>query len=244
MEARELEPLRLGARLAIVDRGVEVAELGGGRLDALVVDAHDREQVLRALHIAGLERINELLRVRHQFGGLGLHVGGVAGDSVVERLLLALGHVDCITRDRERGLADALADHAGLADRVVRAGLSHHGEVARRPGRDVLHLGDDAQLVVAQQVELGDPVARVRDRERDVAAAGGVGLYRAPVRGALHGDDRGCAGLRIRHTAGEQGDGCGRGQDEQGVRFTWLLRGLLWWMLLVVERSRDRAVAP
>ena len=70
--------------------------------------------------------------------------------------------------DREVG-ADPLAGHAGLAGRDVLARGDVDDQVAREARSDVLDLADDAQPVLAVQVELGDLVALVLDLVDEVA---------------------------------------------------------------------------
>ncbi len=79
----------------------------------------------------------------------------------IDGLLLLLGiravHRDAVSGDGERRLADAVADHARLAEGEVVSRLRDDRERARWPRGDVLDLSDDTQPVLGKQVELRDP---------------------------------------------------------------------------------------
>ena len=116
-------------------------------------------------------------------------------------------------RDRE-GVADALADHPGLAGGDVAAGSGVDHEVAGQSGADVLDLADDAQPVLAVQVELGDLGTVVLHLEGQVAGADLGARDVAAVVGRRHADravgiGRGVVGLG-ETTAGGQHERCGR----------------------------------
>ncbi len=221
VEAGELDALGLRPGLAVVDRRVEVAEGARGRLDALVVHARGGEEAAGEVVIAGEVGVDELLHLRLQLGRLRLDVGGVARHGRGVRLLVVGAHGHGVAGDGEGGRADARADHAGLADGEVVAGLGDDGEVARGARPDVLHLGEDREAVVLEDVELRHPLARVLDAEGDGAARRGRGLDGAARLGARDGDDRrGGVRRRVRHASRqrerERRDADGEGQDLPG----------------------------
>jgi hypothetical protein len=210
VESRPVETFRDGIHLAVVDARVQVAQRLGDRLDALIEGAGEREERPRGLVVAGLVGGHEILDRRHELTHLILDEGRVQVDGLA--LLLRIGSLDrdAITGDGERGLADALADHARLAEREVVARLCDHGEGARSGRCDVLDLTDDAQSVFCQQVELRHLPAVVGDLEGEGAALGGAfGDDAVTVgRGDVERGTRGDVGLR---NAAAEDEGCSAG---------------------------------
>ena len=208
----------LEVRLAGVEQGVEVAERLRDGLDPLPVDARLRVQVARRVVVARGIRVGERLGARDERPGLVLDVGDVR----VLRVLELLGDVTRRADRRARvghgeGGLDPVADHARLARRVVRARPDLHDEVAGEARADVLDLGHDPQLVLAQEVELGHVVARVLDLERERPGRRRGRRQLALGRGRLHVDGRRAGAGRVRDAAGEHGQHDDRGGD-RGAR--------------------------
>ncbi len=181
---------RFQIRLAQVDAGIEiVGERLGDRFDAFVIGARDRELSLGRVDVTLLDRVDENLSGRDQRVGLAVHVALVAFGRLLE--LARFVDLDGVAGDLEVA-ADAVADHARLACRLVGTGFAElHDQLALQPGGDVLHLTHHP-LSLAVDVELGDLGAVVGDDEsvgtgcafgaRQVAC--GVGRGDGDLRGA------------------------------------------------------------
>jgi hypothetical protein len=209
-------PGPLGARLDVVHAGVDlrvqVAERLRDRLDPLPVRPRDREQRLGLGDVTGLDGVDELGGLLLQRDRLGVHVALVGDGGLLQR------GVGVDLRGRVTGdgqvAADAVADHARLADRLVLAGRELHDQVALEAGADVLDLAHHA-VALGVHVELSDLAATVGDRER-----AGPGLHVpaaqvAAVVGSLHRDRTGgVTGRGRRSVLGTAGE---RGQQEYGA---------------------------
>ena len=220
--------------LAGVHPGVEVAERLGDGLDPLPV--HPRVGVDRArlVVVAGRVGVHERLRLQQQLVGLVLHVRGVVRLRLVDQLLVVRAdrHLLVGLGDGEVG-ADALAGHPRLAGGDVLAGRRVHDELAGQLGADVLDLGDDAEPVLAEQVELGDLRAGVGDVEGQGA---GRSLGRREVaRGVRGADGQGARGARdvvaspsgggVLGAGGESRDRQDDGEQQGGTHHdAWFLR--------------------
>ena len=206
----------LEVRLAQVHARVEVAERFGHGLDALPEDPGRRVLGARGVIIAGDVRGGKGLGSRDEVLDLVLDVGLVVGVGGVDLGAEVVTEREGGSRvgDREGRLADARADHSGLADGEVVPGTGLHHEGARDAGTDVLGLADDAQTVVAQQVELGHLVAGVRHDERDGAARSLGCRHGAGVGARVHCQlGRPGGGCRVRHASGERDQ---RGKTQRG----------------------------
>jgi hypothetical protein len=195
--------LGLGVGLAAVGDRVEVAEDLRDRLDPLPVGAGPREERLGLVDLPGLHRVDELGGLLDEGAGLALDVALVAG-----RGGLQLGGVrqrlGGLAGDREV-LADAVADHAGLARALVRPLGQVDDEVAGQSRPHVLDLAHDA-VALGVHIELGDLGARVGDLE---GGRPGIELRGRDVArgvGGLDGDGA-VARLGLLGAGGEQGQG-------------------------------------
>jgi hypothetical protein len=217
--------------------GVEVAEALRDGLDALPVGPGHREQRLRVLDLARLDRVGELGGLGEQAVGLGVDVALVALGRLGE-LGVGVRGLLAITRHGELA-ADAVALHAGLARGLELARL---GDLDDQPpgeaGTDVLHLAEDP-VALGEQVELGDLGALVGDLERHVAGVRGGAGDLAGVVGGLDGDRSVGAGGRglVAARGGEQQQGAEGGGAEGGVDGHWVV---LRFQLFAATRGRIR----
>ncbi len=182
---------RLEVGLAGVHHRVQVAEGLRHGLDALPVRARDRVERPRRVVVAGLVELHELLGLLQQLRRLVLDVRRVVGRGLLDQGRVVGGRLSrlAVSRLGHRELAaDALADHPRLAGGDVGAGRRREHELAVERGADVLDLADDAQAVVAEQVELGDVVAAVGHVERERAGGRLGGGQVARVVGRRDGD--------------------------------------------------------
>ena len=154
--------------LSGVEQRVEVPERLGDGLDALPVDPGSGVLVAGRLVVAGRVGLGERAGAGDEVGGVLANVGDVRCLGVAELLRRgARGRCGAAGAGHAERRPDPVADHARLARRDIGARGGLHHEVAGDPGPDVLDLADDPDAVRAEQVELGDLVARVLHLERD-----------------------------------------------------------------------------
>ena len=182
----------LEVRLAEVELRVEVTEGLGDRFHALPVRAGRGVEAAGGLEVAGRVGGRECVGAGDQLSDLVAHIGGVVDVGGLDPRLEVLVHHDRLVGrgDREPGLADPVAGHAGFAGGDVFALGQLNDQVAGQSRSDVLGLADDPQPVVGEQVELGDLVARVGDAEAEVAGRGFLGRDGAGIRAAVDRDRR------------------------------------------------------
>ena len=168
LEPMPAGPLLTGLKIgfAQIELGIKIAKGLGHGLDALPVRTGNGIKSTRLIVLARLVR-------GHEFGGHSDQLLSLVLDVlliVLVRLLDQLHIVSCGTllltgiSDREGG-ADAVADHARFACRDVAPGLDLQHQLPRYAGADILHFADDAQSVLAVEVELVHLAAAVRHRE-------------------------------------------------------------------------------
>ena len=219
--------------LAQVELGVEVAERFRDGLDALPVRAGIGVERSCGVVVAGHVEVGELDRLLEELRRLVSHVQLVlragGGDQ-----LLDVARSDLLARigDGERA-ADAVADHSRFAGGEVLAGACLDDEVAGEARADVLDLADDAQPVVAEQVELGDLVAIVGHLEDEVAAGC---LCRADLAGLVGAADGHGAFLAVGVVRGarcaDDGEAAGEGGEPGGADGGRSVHGCLSGVLL------------
>ena len=129
-----------------IERGVEVARLldtEGLRsgLDALIIRAGEREQLLGLLGIPAGVGLGKRLRPGEQLPDLVLHIRGVVRDRPVLSLFFVVSECDFFALgDREILEPDKIANHVRLARRVVRPLLQRGRQVCCGSGANVFLL--------------------------------------------------------------------------------------------------------
>ena len=232
--------------LAEVQPRIQVAERLGHRLDPLPVGAGVGVECAGAVVVTGRVQGREFLGLLQQVLRFVLHeLVVLLGGGRQQRAGFSRRRRRAGVGDRELG-ADPVAHHARLAGSDVGAGAGGDHQLAGEAGPDVLHLADDAQAVLGQQVELGDLGAVVGDVEHQVAArrlGGGetAGIVRA-------GDgDRVAAGRGFVVRAGGQQHQRRDDEDRDGTVHTRAFSGAVvggtWARTRTVRRNRGSTAA-
>ena len=210
--------------LAVVNACVEHTKGLSDRLDALVVHAGGGVEVLGLFIVAGGVGFGEFLGLGQQLRNLVFDKGHVVIARLIEALFIGLAVLDRLAGHRELGLAHIRAAQAGLARGVVGAGFQLHGQVSGATRRDVFALGDDAQAIVGEDVELGDALAFIGDGKRTGARLNRVCGNRAGVFFRLDVD---AVAAAVFHASRERESESQRGKDDRGALHNETFRGMV-----------------